>query len=143
MPGSPQKGIARPRQRRQPTRKVLSEIYANIRLGCSIEMSAHICNVDPEDLQSWMANDKSIYRRVMKETSLFEKELLLKAKEGGKTICASRAALQLLSSVNMRFANKQVLNVRREFDKVLDELERQLPEETFLKVLHIIETHAK
>lgn len=79
----------------------------------------------------------------MRETALFERELIVKAKAGGKTMCQSRASLELLSRISARYAQKTSVTVRRDIEALLDEFEKQLEPEAYMKVLNIIETHAK
>lgn len=143
MPTPKPESVVRIKQRKQPTQRVLKLIYDDLALGCGIELACHCSNVDPADFERWMTDDPTIYRRVMRETSLFERDLILKAKAGGKTMCQSRASLEMLSRISTRFAPKSSVTVRKELDNLLDELEKQLDAPTYLKVLGIIETHAK
>jgi uncharacterized membrane protein len=114
-----------------------------LREGCAVDQACWSCNVDPEDFRRWIENDRSIYRRMMRETALYERELLREARKGGKTICQSRASLELLSRISLRYAPKTSVSVKTEIETLLDEFERQLDPDTFVTVLNIIETHAK
>lgn len=131
------------RPRRSPTKNVLKEVYDNLAVGCGLELACWCAGVDPADFDRWMKADETIYRRFMRETSMFERDLIVKAKSGGKTMCQSRASLELLSRVSARYAPKTNLTIKREFEAVLDELEKQLEPDVYMKVLGIIETHAK
>jgi hypothetical protein len=143
MPNPKATDCVRVRQRRSPTKNVLKEVYDNLKIGCSIPLAAWCSGVDPEDFDRWMKEDATIYRRVMRETALFERELIIKAKSGGKTMCQSRASLEMLSRISARYAQKTSVTVRRDIEALLDEFEKQLEPEAYLKVLNIIETHAK
>jgi hypothetical protein len=79
----------------------------------------------------------------MKEMAQFERKLLRKVQEGGKTLCQSRASLELLSRTSQRYAPKTTVTIRKELEDVLDEFERQLDPETYMKVLNIIESHSR
>jgi hypothetical protein len=135
--------VVRVKPRRKPSPKLLREVYDNLKIGCSIPLAAWCSGVDPEDFDHWMKEDPTIYRRVMRETALFERELIVKAKAGGKTMCQSRASLELLSRISARYAQKTSVTVRRDIEALLDEFEKQLEPEAYMKVLNIIETHAK
>jgi hypothetical protein len=79
----------------------------------------------------------------MKEMARFERDLLRKVRAGGKTMCQSRASLELLSRTSQRYAPKSSVTVKRDIEALLDEFQKQLEPEVYLKVLNIIETHAK
>lgn len=143
--------LVRPRRRARPNPVLLRAIYAAIREdGCGLELACQSEGVDPADFEQWMHEDESIRRRVVRELAGFERSLIRHAKAGGKTMCQSRASLELLSRISTRYTHKTTVNVKSSFEAVLNELQKQLPEETcptcgsgLEKVLGIIEAYAK
>lgn len=141
--------IVQQRPRRRPNPPLLRAIYKALGEGCSIELACQSEGVDPNDFEQWMTEDESVRRRVIREIARFERQLIVKASAGGKTMCQSRASLELLSRISTRYTHKTQVSVRSSFELVLNELEKQLPESCphcgggYEKVLGIIEAHAK
>lgn len=141
--------IVQQRPRRRPNPPLLRAIYKALQEGCSVELACQSEGVDPVDFEQWVQEDESIGRRVVREVARFERKLIVSAAAGGKTMCQSRASLELLSRISTRYTHKTQVSVRTSFETVLNELEKQLPENCphcgggFEKVLGIIEAHAK
>lgn len=149
MPRELNTAIVRPRARRKPNPVLLRAVYKAIREGCGVELACQSEGIDPNDFEQWMQEDESVRRRVVRECALFERGLIVKSAAGGKTMCQSRASLELLSRISTRYTHKTQVSVRSSFELVLNELEKQLPESCphcgggYEKVLGIIEAHAK
>ncbi len=148
MPRAHRNEIVRPRARNRPNPPLLRAVYRALREGCGLELACNSEGIDPEDFVEWMNEDPSIRRRTVREMALFERTLIQRSAAGGKTMCQSRASLELLSRISTRFTHRP--SARASFEAVLNELEKQLPEETcphcgsgLEKVLSIIEAHAK
>ena len=112
MPRELNTALVRPRARRKPNPVLLRAVYKALREGCGIELACQSEGIDPNDFEQWMQEDESVRRRVVRECALFERGLIVKSAAGGKTMCQSRASLELLSRISTRYTHKTQVSVR-------------------------------
>jgi hypothetical protein len=123
------------------SRKILTEILNNVRIGIPLESACWAADVNPDWLESWMKTEPRVRQAVMREYARLERTLCREVREGGKGMSTAKAALEVLERQFKSWARKTNVTLTSQLDDALEELEKKLPEEHFQTVLKVLATH--